>query len=417
MPKTDRCIVRNEAYQKKSVSIRERHNERKNQGYSNPDIVKDRSHLNIHFKTCEGNYAEAFDKMIEAGAISTRGLQPDAKVIDELIFDVNTAYFDRNGGYEYAKEFFEEAYRLAVKEAGGEQYVLSAVMHADERNRALSEQLGRDVFHYHLHVVYVPVVDKEIKWSKRCKDPALVGTTKEIIKQVSHSKKWPKLKRLDENGEPVLSRNGKPVLVNSYSLLQDRFFEHMQAAGYTDFERGERGSTVEHLDVLDYKIQQDTQHISSLNGVIEDKESTAALLDKKVEKQTERLSGLQEKISVTKQADATFSEIEGMTKKTIGGNVQLSPADWKTVSSLAKKGVTAEGDIADLKKQLAAAKKDAQIYKSRWERLLEETKLFRKAVKHAPRLVMEFLTSVFRRPPEKREPDRTPKRKNKDVER
>ncbi|AEG60321.1 hypothetical protein [Desulforamulus ruminis] len=40
MPQTDRCIVRNEAYQKKSVFIRERHNQRKNQGYSNPDIIK-----------------------------------------------------------------------------------------------------------------------------------------------------------------------------------------------------------------------------------------------------------------------------------------------------------------------------------------------------------------------------------------
>lgn len=167
----DCSIVRNEAYQKKSVSIRERHNERKNQGYSNPDIVTDRSHLNVHFKTCEGSYAEAFDKMLETGTISTRGLQPDAKVIGELVFDVNTAYFDRNGGYEYAKNFFEEAYRLAVQEGGGEQYILSAVMHADERNRAFSEQLGRDGFRYHLHVVYVPVVDKEISGRNAVKTP------------------------------------------------------------------------------------------------------------------------------------------------------------------------------------------------------------------------------------------------------
>lgn len=74
MQKIDRSIVRNEAYQKKSVSIRERHSERKNQGYSNPDIVTDRSHLNVYFKTCEGSYAETFDKMLEAGTISTRGL-------------------------------------------------------------------------------------------------------------------------------------------------------------------------------------------------------------------------------------------------------------------------------------------------------------------------------------------------------
>ena len=29
-------------------------------------------------------------------------------------------------------------------------------MHADERNRAMSDALGQDVYHYHLHVVYIP---------------------------------------------------------------------------------------------------------------------------------------------------------------------------------------------------------------------------------------------------------------------
>ena len=58
---------------------------------------------------------------------------------------------------------------------GGEQYILSAVMHADERNRAMSDALGQDVYHYHLHVIYIPVVEKQILWSRRCKDKSLVG--------------------------------------------------------------------------------------------------------------------------------------------------------------------------------------------------------------------------------------------------
>ena len=61
-------------------------------------------------------------------------------------------------------------------------------MHADERNRAMSDALGKDVYHYHLHVVYIPVVEKKILWSKRCKDKSLVGTVKETIQQVSMSK-------------------------------------------------------------------------------------------------------------------------------------------------------------------------------------------------------------------------------------
>ena len=65
-----------------------------------------------------------------------------------------------------------DSYKAAVQIVGGEQYILSAVMHADEINHAMTEALGREVYHYHLHVVYVPVVEKQILWSKRCKDKA-----------------------------------------------------------------------------------------------------------------------------------------------------------------------------------------------------------------------------------------------------
>ena len=79
--------------------------------------------------------------MEQDGVISTRGLKPDAVKYGELIFDVNSAYFYNHGGYEFAKEFYADAYKAAVEIVGGEQYILSAVMHADERNRAMSEAL------------------------------------------------------------------------------------------------------------------------------------------------------------------------------------------------------------------------------------------------------------------------------------
>lgn len=93
-------------------------------------------------------------------------------------------------------------------------YILSAVMHADERNRAMSDALGEDVYHYHLHVVYIPVVEKQILWSKRCKDKSLIGTVKETIMQVSSSKKWISKPALDEHGNPMLTAKGKPILKN-----------------------------------------------------------------------------------------------------------------------------------------------------------------------------------------------------------
>jgi len=147
MEKVNRTVVRNQPYRRGGVGIRERHNERRNESYSNPDIEPERSYLNIHFRQCDTTYEKALDRMLEQGEVSTRGLKPDAKVFEEMVFDVNTAYFEAHGGYEYARQSFEEVYHFAEKEVGS-KYILSAVMHTDERNKGLSEELGKDIYHY-----------------------------------------------------------------------------------------------------------------------------------------------------------------------------------------------------------------------------------------------------------------------------
>jgi len=265
---SNRTFTRNRNLTANSIDNAERHNERKNESYTNPDIVPEESYRNIHFKQPKDSYARMFDQMVQDGAISTRGLKPDATHFCELIFDVNSAYFYNHGGYEFAKKFYTDAYQAAVKIVGGEQYILSAVMHADERNRAMSDALGQDVFHYHLHVVYIPVVEKEILWSKRCKDPALVGTVKETIMQVSRSKKWASQPATDALGIPLVSKSGKPVLKPSYSVLQDDFFNAMRVAGYDDVERGQQGSTEEHLTVTQFKVQQEQQRLANMQAEI-----------------------------------------------------------------------------------------------------------------------------------------------------
>ena len=247
-------VARVVQYTAADIGKSERHNERKNESYENMNVDLSRTPLNVHFKDC-GNlsYNAYLDKLLASGAVSLRGLKKDAKVFDEMIFDVNTAYFEEHGGYEYARRFYEEVFHFAEKEYGSGN-IVSAVMHADELNTALTEQLGHPVYHYHMHVVALPVVEKEVRWTKRCKDPSLVGTVKEVIHQVSHSKKWASQKVTDENGHTQI--------VKSYSLLQDRFFEHMQEAGFRDFDRGERGSTAEHLSVIEYKTKKESERLA-----------------------------------------------------------------------------------------------------------------------------------------------------------
>ena len=142
----DRTTVRNQPRTESNIADAEAHNGRQKACYRNEDIVPERSHLNIHFKEPSGSYQEMFRQMEQDGTISTRGLKQDAVHYGELVFDVNSAYFHNHGGYEYARAFYAEAYRAAVDIVGGEQYILSAVMHADERNQGMSKALGYDVW-------------------------------------------------------------------------------------------------------------------------------------------------------------------------------------------------------------------------------------------------------------------------------
>ena len=351
-----RTSARNAKLADADVSKTQGHNEREKESYSNQDIVPERTPMNVHFKTPTAVYTEMFEQMVSDGMISIRGLKADADKFGELVFDVNSAYFYNHGGYDFAKQFYEDAYKAAVKIVGGEQYILSAVMHADERNRAMSDALGQDVYHYHLHVVYVPVVEKEIKWTRRCKDPSLVGTVKERIMQVSMSKKWESQPVLGEDGEPLKTKTGKAVLKQSYSVLQDDFFEHMRAAGYTDVERGERGSSEEHLTVTQFKVMKEQERLSELQETKTEIQSEIAELQEAHAKESEKLDKAKESIQKQKLDLKRIDEIEAKPSL-IGNKVTVDKDDFDMVITAAKKHITQEKKESTLQKALDAAHK------------------------------------------------------------
>ena len=393
--KTAMTVVRNAGKTAAQFEACERHNERENVEYKNADIIKERAEMNIQFRRvlspdgAPETYAETYNRLLSEGTIVKKGLKADAKVFGELVFDVNTNFFEQNGGYEYAKKFYEEVYRYAVKEVGSEDYILSAVMHSDERNKEASERLGYDVYHYHLHVIYIPVVAKEVYWSKDNKDPEKAGKLKEVIPQISHSKKWP-------IRVPV-EREGKTIILNEYSLLQDRFFEHMRAAGFDGFERGERGSTAEHLDVIDYKIQQEKKRLGVLDGQIEKKEA--------------RVEKLDEKIAVKATKAATLAEIDGIGHSLpLVPGVHLTDDEAKRLKSIARQVVKSDERIAKVKRDMDALqaeiktvkreRDEAKIEKNHWHReytnLWNEVKDFIGAIRKFPARMREFVAELFR---------------------
>ena len=382
MSKKNYSVARVVTHTQNTIGKCERHNERKNETYANMNVDVERSNMNVHFKSCgELTYNEQLNKLLAEKKVCMRGLKADAKVFDEVIFDVNTDYFETHGGYEYAKEFYSEAFRFAVN-LYGEQNIVSAVMHADELNVALTEQYGKPVYHYHMHLVALPVVEKQILWTKRCKDKSLVGTVKETVNQISHSKKWKSPQAVDENGNVVFNEKGKPVLIPSYSILQDDFFNHMQRAGFNDFIRGEKGSTAEHLSCLQYEIQQDKKRLEEIKS--------------QVEKEEIRYDNIH-------TVHKTFMEIEHMGKKTLTGKVTISSEDFNDLSNMAKQSVAARSKIFDLErenKRLREVNWDLQSRINRLsERLYELEQIcapYLKALKMMPEKVKSFFAEIFK---------------------
>lgn len=406
----DRTIVRNHDLKTpEDVAKIQEHNERQKDKYSNQDIVTERTAMNVHFKAPTADYAEMFEHLESEKVISTRGLKPDAVKYGELVFDVNSAYFYNHGGYEFAKRFYADVYKAAVEIVGGEQYILSAVMHADERNRAMSEALGQDVYHYHLHVVYIPVVEKQVLWSKRCKDKSLVGTVKETIMQVSRSKKWESKPALDADGKPMLNAKGKTVLKSSYSVLQDDFFRFMRSSGYEDIERGERGSTEEHLTVTQFKVHAEQQRLEAVTA--------------QVAKTEQALTAVKEEMRTTKTAALTAREIKEMGKKNpVTGNISLTPQESKAIKKYAVIGLALKAENAKLHEQLTAAKKAAAVWKQRYnalqekyEELKRKSQTYLSALKAAPEKVRAFISGILAQTREEKEHN-SPHHGGRDIE-
>lgn len=395
MEKTNYSVARVVTYTKQSIGKAERHNERKNKIYSNMNVDLEQTKNNVHYKTCNTTYNERLKELVDTGKVSLRGLKDNAKIFDELVLDINSDYFEKHGGYDFAKRFYEEAFHFAEKEYGKDN-IISAVMHADEQNIALTEEYGKPVYHYHLHIIALPVVKKEIKYSKRTKDKSLVGKVKETIIQVSHSKKWKSQKALDNEGNEILNNKGKPVLIKSYSLLQDRFYKYMSDNGFRDFIRGEKGSTSEHLTDLEFKAKKEQEKLQAITDKVKQQqvkftENTSVIeeTEKQKNQAQQELNEIKKDVDAYKGYKGDINSIDVGKSKLFGKKVELDTDDYQNLVKYAKKGVVADVEIRKLKDENTKLKHD-------FNELKEKTRDFIRAIAYAPTKVMNFFKSLFK---------------------
>ena len=395
MGKTNYSVARVVTYTKQSIGKAERHNERKNTNYSNMNVELEQTKNNIHYKTCNTTYNERLKELVDTSKVSLRGLKDNAKVFDELVLDINSDYFEKHGGYDFAKKFYEEAYHFAEKEYGTDN-IISAVMHADELNTALTEEYGKLIYHYHLHVIAIPVVKKENKWSKRCKDKSLIGTTKEIINQVSHSKKWKSQQATDLQGNPLYDEKGKAILIKSYSLLQDRFFQYMSDSGYRGFIRGLKGSNAEHLSDIEFKAKKEKEKFEAINDKVKQQqvkfaENTSAIneTEKRRNQVQQELNEIKKDIDNYKGYKGNIDNIDVGKSKLFGKKFELDTDDYQNLVKYAKKGIASDVEITKLKEENKKLKHD-------FNELKEKARDFIRAIAYAPTRVADFFKSLFK---------------------
>jgi chromosome segregation ATPase len=161
----------------------------------------------------------------------------------------------------------------------------------------------------------------------------------------------------------------------------------MRAARFDGFERGERGSTAEHLDVLDYKIQQDNKRLD--------------VLDERVEKKEAKLERLDEKITVREKAKATIAEVDAMGKPALlGGGFNMTADEMKKLKTLAKKSVTIENRNAEWKKKIAAVEQQLADVKQELNTVARDRDYWRNKFKDLEKMVKPYITAIINFPQE-----------------
>lgn len=265
------AIIRNAKYTMNNLNVIFRHNERKNTNYSNKDINKNSSVKNYSIKSCNVPYSKAFNQIKQQYHLKGQ-LKKTSNVVCEYIITSDKEFFEEIGEAE-TKRYFETAYKFVCSYKNlGEQYIISAKVHMDEKTP-------------HLHLVFIPVVHTQD------------NKTNKLIDKISCTEFW----------------KGK----NSYKQLQDKFYSYMTKSGF-DLDRG-RTRENEHIPIKELKAitnhEVQEYELKSLNIEKELETNNIDLLKQDYRRIIKKFNTLQKqytKIKITN--DNTLESIEKLQK-------------------------------------------------------------------------------------------------------
>jgi uncharacterized coiled-coil DUF342 family protein len=154
----------------------------------------------------------------------------------------------------------------------------------------------------------------------------------------------------------------------------------MQEHGFTGFQRGEMGSTREHLTSLQYQIAKDEERLREVQFILGEEETH---------------------FQYAHGVHKTLEEIDGMGQRTLTGKVAVSKDDFQTLTALAKEGITGRKEISTLRDEASYYRQKYSKTKSaldslqkKYDLLKEKCKPFLDALEHFPQLVKTFMDKL-----------------------
>jgi len=351
------AIIRNAKYKMGAISGISRHNERHNSNYSNKDIDLSRSDLNYHLrKPQERSYEREFYRIREENDLKGNLMlvgRKQSNVVCEFMITSDNDFFQQVDHRNY----FQAAYEFAVERCGGEQNILSAVVHMDETTP-------------HMHLIYIPVVDG-------------VDRKGNSVKKINCSEFWKGF--------------------NSYGKLQDDFYEFITKKGF-DLQRGVKNESRDekrnHLTVIDFKISTVSEDIESkkselrqLQDVVEVSEASKLQISEQLKIIKSELEENASKIEISRQEKkelergiesvrelrklkTEIDEVQIPKQPRFGSKVQVPYADILKLREQAMAYIANRSEILALRKKSASIKKrEDEISKKEDEMSQEETRL------------------------------------------
>lgn len=288
-----------------------KHNERKNENYSNEDINRELSSQNYQLIECD-SYKEKINQEIKERYKVNKSIRKDAVLCVETVFTSDKEFFDKLTP-EQEKIYFEKSVEF-LKEQFGEKNIIFATVHKDETTP-------------HLHAGFIPMTD-----DGRLSYKNFVNSKYDLIK------------------------------------LQDKYFEKMVEL-FPELERGQNSkeTKAKHIANQEYKIQQKEKAMELQLEQINKNAMELEEKKKKLEAKKERLKLEDEKLY---ELDNVLKHVE--EKKKLFKNETIVSMDKEIYKSLVKYAREGEGY---LKKLLELEKNVEKLEKENLNYLMENKSL------------------------------------------